>query len=311
MKILVTGGLGHIGSRFIAELSKSEDVELVRVLDNFTVQRYCSLFNLPETQNYEFIEGDIRNQEDLKKSMQDIDAVYHLAAITDAPSTIDIPELTNEVNFEATKKVIDQCLKSGVKKLVFPSTTSVYGPATGVIDEEYSNYNPLSPYAVAKIKSEEVLINAYKDNGLDTTVLRLGTIFGKSIGMRFHTAVNKFVYLACMGRPLTVWENALDQKRPYLDLTDAINAFSFVLNKKETAGQIFNVLTENTTVQNVVDIIKEKIPNVGIELTKSPILNQTSYNVSPEKLIKLGFKYEGNMRQSIHDTISLFKTFVR
>src|SRR3990167_243260 len=98
LKFLVTGGLGHIGSKLIREYSKRKDIELIRILDNFLVQRYCSLFDLPKTHvKYEFIEGDISNDEDLKKVMKDIDVVIHLASITDAPSTISKPKETERI----------------------------------------------------------------------------------------------------------------------------------------------------------------------------------------------------------------------
>jgi len=306
INLLVTGALGHIGSRLIREYAKREEIYIIRILDNLSTQRYCSLFNLPENKTYEFIEGDINNKQDLKQAMKDIDVVIHLAAITDAPNTIKMPELTHKVNFVGTQSVLQEAVNANVKKFMFPSTTSVYGEAEGLVDEDYKNYKPSSPYAVTKLAAENIVKDAYKESELNTTVLRLGTIFGTSIGMRFQTVVNKFVYLACMNRSLTVWENALDQKRPYLGLGDAIRAFQFI-EKKGKPGELYNILTENYTVRQIVDSIKEFIPNVKIQMTKSPILNQKSYTVSKDKILKLGFEFKDDLKENIEQTIEQFR----
>lgn len=305
-KILVTGGLGHIGSKLIRELAKQKDIGTIRILDNISTQRYPSLFHLPTNKKYQFIDGDIRDEKILEKSMKNIDLVIHLAAITDAPSTINMPELTYEVNLNGTKKILGIAKKSGVKSFIFPSTTSVYGEAEGVVDENYKNYKPSSPYAESKLAAEKEVIKANTEGGMMTFVLRFGTIFGSSIGMRFHTAVNKFVYLACMNKPLTVWKNALDQKRPYLGLNDAIRVFLFIENNGKP-GQIYNVLTNNYTVREVIDTIKYYIPNLKIEMTSSPILNQKSYFVSNKKFTDLGFEFNDNLEDYIKENIELFK----
>lgn len=306
MNFLVTGALGHIGSKLIRDYAKRDDVELIRILDNLSTQRYCSLFNLPMDKRYQFIEGDINNKKDLRRALKDIDIVLHLAAITDAPTTIKKPKLTNKVNFVGTQNVLKESMKADVKRFIFPSTTSVYGEAEDLVDEDYKDYKPSSPYAESKLAAEGIIKNAYSENGLNTSILRLGTIFGPSIGMRFHTAVNKFVYLACMDKPLTVWDTALDNKRPYLGLNDAIRAFEFI-EKKGKPGELYNTLTGNYTVREIVDTIRKFIPNLKIEMTKSPILNQKSYFVSDKKIKSLGFVSKDNLSENIKQTIELFK----
>ncbi len=306
MKILITGALGHIGSKLIRDYAAREDVEEIRILDNLSTQRYCSLFNLPENVKYTFIEGDILKEEDLTKAMAGIDVVIHLAAITDAPSTLNNREATFQTNLEGTEKVLNAAVKAGVKKFLFPSTTSVYGEAEGLVDENYDNYKPSSPYAEAKFAAEKMVQKFGKEGKLNTYVLRLGTIFGTSVGMRFHTAVNKFCYLAALNKPLTVWENALDQKRPYLGLNDAIRAFQFV-EKNGKSGELYNVLTENYTVRDIIEAIKNFLPETKIGLTKSPILNQKSYFVSDKKFRELGFLPQDKVKECIGETLKLFK----
>ncbi|MCK4669645.1 MAG: SDR family oxidoreductase [Nanoarchaeota archaeon] len=303
--LLITGGLGHIGSQMIRELAKREDIETIRILDNFLTQRYCSLFNLSTEKIYQFQEGDITNPEEVAKAMEDIDVVIHLAAITDAPSTIKDPEGTDRVNYQGTLNVLEAATKAGVRKFLLPSTTSVFGEAEGVVDETTTDLRPQSPYAESKLKAEQA-VQAAGQNGLDTTVLRMGTIFGTSVGMRFHTAVNKFTYLACMGKPLTVWDNALDHKRPYLGLKDCLRAFAF-LEQNGKPGELYCVLTENYTVRNMIDTIKEFIPGLEVKLTPAPILNQKSYEVSDQKVRALGYTPTSYLFTEIEATIELFK----
>ena len=112
-------------------------------------------------------------------------------------------------------------------------------------------------------------------------IMRLGTIFGNSPGMRFHTAINKFCYQAALGIPLTIWKQNYDQYRPYLGLTDCMKAVSFFL-EHETYGQTFNVLTDNFILSDIIDCIKN-ITDVKLNLVDTQILNQQSNKVSMNK----------------------------
>jgi len=304
--ILVTGGLGHIGSDLIRAYSGREDVRLIRILDNLSVQRYCSLFNLPGKMHYEFLEGDINDPEALRRAMHGIHRVIHLAAITDAPSTKKIPEKTREVNFEGTRKVLEEAAKQSVERLVFASTTSVYGETEGLVDETFSDYRPATPYAEAKLAAEKIVEEAGKTGKIDTRVLRMGTIFGSSIGMRFHTAANKFTYLAAMGRPLTIWRAAYEQKRPYLGLNDAVRAFQFLEQGNGAGGEVYNAVTKNYSVREVVDAIRKFVPDVRLREVDSPIINQKSYEVSSAKIREIGFDFRDNLEILIAETLRLF-----
>jgi UDP-glucose 4-epimerase len=307
--VLVTGGLGHIGSRLIRELADSEGVRVIRIVDNLSTQRYSSLFGLPRGVSYEFLEGDIRKSGDLDRAMNGIDVVFHLAAITDAPSTISTPELTKEVNLDGTRKVVKSAIRNKVKRIIYPSTTSVYGGSKGLVTEKAKGLSPATPYARYKLAGERVVISAAKNHQIEGVVLRLGTIFGASIGMRFHTAVNKFAFQACMGIPLTVWEDALDQVRPYLDLGDCISALRFASSKGMGNGEVYNVLTGNYTVRQIVTAIKTIVPSLSIVISKSPILNQASYHVDDSKIRALGFEPHGDLERSVGETIELLSAF--
>jgi len=304
MKIIVTGALGHIGSYVIRTLPKSiKDLNFL-LIDNLSTQRFPSLFNLPLSAHYKFIEADVTNF-NLNEVFKGADIIIHLAAITDAAGSFNKAEIVESNNLLATSRVAESALKNNVK-LIMLSSTSVYGTQSNQVNENclLDDLNPQSPYAETKLK-EEGLIKEMVKKGLKATICRFGTIYGPSPGMRFHTAVNKFCWQSVMGQPLTVWETAYEQKRPYLDLSDASKAFEHIILNDLFDGEIFNVLTSNNTVRNVVDSIKMNIRQVKIEFVKNKIMNQLSYEVCQEKFIQTGFKYKGDLDRGIKETIDI------
>ena len=142
--ILITGALGHIGSRLIHSF-KTGDFEKIVLLDNLSTQRYCSLFNLPKNVPFQFIEDDVCTA-DMARYSQGIDCVIHLAAITNAAGSFEIQDQVERVNYQGTERVARACLKTG-SKLIFFSTTSVYGTQEEVVDENCSpeELKPQSP----------------------------------------------------------------------------------------------------------------------------------------------------------------------
>jgi len=307
MKIIVTGALGHIGSRLIRNLPGMFPGSDIVMIDNMLTQRYCSLFDLPAEGRYRFIEDDVLLC-DLDILLQGADAVVHLAAITDAANSFDNKDAVEMVNFKSTERIARSCVKNNCA-LIFLSTTSVYGTQEDIVDEDCStaDLKPQSPYAESKLKAELMLKEMGNSEGLRFTTLRFGTIFGISQGMRFHTAVNKFVWQACMGKPITVWRTAMDQKRPYLDLGDAVNALGYVIKHGHFDTQTYNVVTINAAVREILEIINHFIGDVSVELVDTRIMNQLSYNVSRRKFEALGFTFKGDLEQGITQSIGLLR----
>ena len=307
MKIIVTGAIGHIGSYIIRDLGKNFPGADIIMIDNMMTQRFPSLFNLPSNAKYHFIEGDV-SQMDLKSVFVGANVVIHLAAITDAAGSIDKAEELEANNYQSTLRVSQACIQAGAC-LIALSSTSVYGTQKDQVDENCSedDLQPQSPYATTKLKEEELISNLTNMEGLKSIHCRFGTIFGASPGMRFHTAVNKFCWQAVMGQPISVWTTAYDQKRPYLDLLDASRAIAFIIKNNIFDGQIYNVLTHNATVHQVVDTIKEFVPSLEIEFVDNRIMNQLSYEVLCDRFKSKGFVFSGDLRRGIKETISLLK----
>ena len=304
MKIVITGAVGHIGSYLIRDLAIQFPGINIVMIDNMMTQRFPSLFNLPDTGNFQFIEGDVRTL-NLNSIFNDADSVIHLAAITDATGSFDKAVEIEENNYISTLKVATACLETN-SKLITLSSTSVYGTQNEIVDEECDEdeLQPQSPYAETKLKEEDLIASLHKNNDLKAVTCRFGTIFGVSPGMRFHTAVNKFCWQASMGMPITVWKTAYDQKRPYLDLYDASKAIMFIIQNDIFDGRIYNILTSNSTVREITDMIKEFVPSLSIDFVENKIMNQLSYEVSCERFKSQGFVFAGDLRRGIGETIS-------
>ena len=307
MNIVITGGLGHIGSRLIRELPATFPEASFVILDNLSTQRYCSLFDLPFHGKYRFQEADVLKA-DLAPLFSGAAAVVHLAAKTDAAGSFQDKEHVEEINYVGTERVARACEAAGCP-LIFLSTTSVYGSQSDIVDEDcgIDELRPQSPYADSKLRAEGMLRTLGEKGGLRFITCRFGTIFGTSIGMRFHTAINKFCWQAVMGQPLSVWRTAMHQFRPYLDLKDAVDAIQFIIMRNLFDCKIYNVVTVNTSVNKVVETIKTFVPDLSIQYVDTEVMNQLSYHVSNARFLDKGFQFKGDLEQGIRETIGLFK----
>lgn len=297
MNLCITGALGHIGSELIRNLQIPQ-LKKVYLVDNLMTQRYASLFELPDNIHFIFKETDILSPE-MGQIIEDSNALIHLAAATDAERSFERAKDIEEINKKGLENVARLCAESNCP-ILFPSSTSVYGSQREVMDETCTEdeLKPQSPYADSKIFGEKLLAGLSRKMGLNYLIFRIGTIYGYSIGMRFHTAVNKFIWQASTGRPITVWKTALHQKRPYCGLTDCINAINFFVANDHFDDTIYNIVTANYTVQEIVNVIKNHIPDLEVSLVDSPIMNQLSYEASNRRSRDLGFTYHDNIKES-------------
>ena len=305
MRLIITGGLGHIGSGLLSNINRIKNLKEIIVFDSALKNKKNILFNLKINVKIRFIEHNILSF-DLTRIINNGDLVIHLAAITNAAESFQIKKKLIKNNFLSTKKIVDISKKKKIRCIFF-SSTSVYGSNDKVMyEDDFKNLNPQSPYAECKIREEKYIIKNAKKNKMNFVILRLGTIYGVSPGMRFHTAVNKFCYQAALNKPLTIWKTALNQKRPYLDLNDAIKCIKFIISKNLFNNNIFNVITNNITLKNLLSIIK-KYKKIKIQLVSNKIMNQLSYEASNKKILNYGFKASGNLNLQIKKTLNLFK----
>ena len=290
MNLCITGALGHIGSHLIRNL-KIKNLKKIYLVDNLSTQRYCSLFDLPKKCKFSFHQLDINNKK-VDSIIKNSDIVIHLAAFTDPAASFKNKTLVSKTNIQGTKNIARLCAEYN-KPLLFISTTSVYFPV---------KKNP-NPYTESKIKGEKIIRRLGKTSDLKYTIFRLGTIFGWSIGMRFNTAVNKFVWQAANKQPITIWKTALNQIHPYCGLNDAALAINFVINKQLFNNQVYNIVTLNTSPKKIIKIIKKHIPNIQVQLISSVAMTKSSLEISNLKSKKIGIKYKDSLNEEIKKII--------
>ncbi len=303
MKILITGGLGHIGSYLIENINKIKGIKKIYIIDSLRSNKINSLFNLKKKIKLVFIQKDLVQKETLK-NFPKVNIVINLASITDAEGSLKIKNEIYKNNLGIFKNVVNYCKKKS-SKLIHISSTSVYGKQTGFVNEDFKKLKPQTPYAKIKLLEEKILKK--NKNKLKYISFRFGTIAGISKGMRFHTAVNKFCLSASLNIPIPVWSSALHQYRPYLSLSDAFKVFKKTIEKNFFDNQVYNVLSGNYTVDQILKKIKKYKKNIKIKFVKSLIINQLSYKVNGTRIKSKGLKLNSNLEKDIKQTLNLFK----
>ena len=301
MNIIITGALGHIGTYLLFNSHKLKKIKKIYAIDKID-EKMLVLLNLTLKKKVFFINQDLSKKK-INLKNENIDFVIHLASTTNAAASLNNKKDVYKNNLSCFKNVINFCKKKKAK-LIHISSTSVYGSQELYVDEECKELKPQSPYAEVKIKEEKILKK--KNTRLKYVSLRFGTIVGPSAGMRFHTAVNKFCMQAYLNEPLHVWRTALNQFRPYLSIRDAFKALSFFLMKKNINNQLYNIVSENLTVKQIIKKI-QKHKKIKIKLVNEKIMNQLSYKTKSVKIQKMGLKLDCKLQEDINMTFKLLK----
>jgi UDP-glucose 4-epimerase len=302
MNILITGGLGHIGTHLLKSINKIRNLNKVYIIDNNSNNRINSIFNY-KLKNLNLILDDLSDKTCFKKIKHKIDVIIHLASITDAESSVKNKKKVFNNNYKSFLNIV-QFSRVNKCKLIHISSTSVYGSNESLVDEDCTELRPQSPYAEVKLLEENHLKKIKKINYV---TLRFGTIVGYSMGMRFHTAVNKFCYHAIMGKPITVWKTAMDQYRPYLSLDDAFTTLKYIIEKNYFDNKIHNVCSNNYTVRQIISFIKKYKKKFFIKFTNSKIMNQLSYKVITKNDLMKNIKLKGEIQTDIKKIFDSFK----
>tara|TARA_B110000881_G_scaffold200011_1_gene198015 strand:+ start:999 stop:1928 length:930 start_codon:yes stop_codon:yes gene_type:complete len=304
MKIIITGACGHIGSYVAENVHKIKKIRNTVLVDNLKSNRFSSIFNLRKKSNIKFYIKDLNDINTLDE-FKNVDYLIHCASMTNAEKSFGNKKEMYKNNLNCLKTTIRYCKKNKVK-LIHLSSTSVYGKQAEIVDEncEKKYLKPQSPYAKIKLIEEKMLKKESKH--LKYVTFRFGTIAGVSKGIRFHTAVNKFCFNAALNEKIQVYKTALHQYRPYLSVRDAFKVFKFCIEKDFFKNDIYNALSGNFTVNQILKKIKKFKKNIGISLVNSAIMNQLSYHVDDSKIRKEGLKLNAKIDDDIRNTLKLF-----
>jgi nucleoside-diphosphate-sugar epimerase len=287
----VTGGAGYIGALVVDELLQAgHDVRVLDVLLHGQEDIASGL----EARGVEVIRADIRDAEARERAVDGADAVVHLAAIVGDPACGRDPELSNSVNVEGSRALVEDARRLGVERLVFASTCSNYGrmaDPTVPIDET-GELAPVSLYAEQKVGIEKALLNGGASGELSPTCLRFATVYGVGRRMRFDLTVNEFTRDLWSARPLEVFGERF--WRPYVHVRDAARAAALVLATpaEQVAGQVFNAghSDENYRKLDLVEIITGRLGRGDVNYVHRDE-DPRDYKVSFEKIKdQLGFE---------------------
>lgn len=306
MNFLALGGAGYLGSLLIREYLPAEfPNSLIRIYDNMFKDRYVSFFDLPETASYEIVIGDVRDKEMLKKAFKDIDVAIYQADITNAPLSFERKDLTEAVNYQGAMNAYRQAIQSQIKKFIYTSSASVYGPTNGLVDEKF-DCKPVSPYGIFKLKAETEGMQLAHENNLNAVALRLGTVLGYSIGMRFDTILDVFSFQASIGKPLSVYDSALKEARPYVHVRDVCRAYIWAIKNDAINGEVINIVGDNWNMSQVLGVIQKFVPNLKYKIVDTPSLNQLSYKLDDSKAKKHGFHPQFSIEEGIKELLNKF-----
>tara|TARA_B100001093_G_scaffold504951_1_gene561499 strand:- start:1768 stop:2694 length:927 start_codon:yes stop_codon:yes gene_type:complete len=305
MNLLITGSCGHIGSFLSHNIHKIKGIKKCYLVDNFHSTNLNSIFNISKKNKLDFNIIDISKKGSLNR-FKNIDYLIHLASMTNAAGSFKRKNEMYRNNINCMNNVIKFCIKNKTK-LIHISSTSVYGKQADIVDEncEKKYLKPQSPYADIKLIEEEMLKKVTKK--IQYITYRFGTISGISKGMRFHTAVNKFCLNASLEQPLTVYKTALNQFRPYLSVKDSFKIFKFTIERNFFKNDIYNALSENCTVKQIINKIKIFKKNVNVKFVNSEIMNQLSYHVSKKKLSDSGLNLDNKIKNDIKETLNILR----
>ena len=302
-KILITGGAGFIGSNLAEKLAGQG--QQVAVLDNLATGR---LSNLKKIENQiQFIQADIRDLDSLRESFKGFDFVFHLAALPGVFFSVQKPDQCNQTNIEGTLNVLLAARDNKVKRVVFASSSAVYGGAFA-INQEDQKPQPLSPYATSKITGEYYARNFYDLFGLETVCLRFFNVFGphQNPESEYAAVIPLFIKLALIDQQPIIFGDG-QQSRDFTFVENVIDGMILAMNSPKAAGEVFNLacgnnITVNRLVETIGQILGKKITPI-YQAARPGDIYRSQANSDKIKTM-LGFAPKVNFEDGLAKTIA-------
>ena len=295
--ILVTGGAGFIGSHLVDKLSLENKVI---VLDNLSSG---SLVNLERSQDrITFIKGDILDKALLKDIVAEVELVFHLAANVGNIKSIEDPYFDMDVNIKGTINLLEACLKSNIKRLVYSSSGAIFGEAKYLPIDEAHPLNPESPYGVSKLAAEKYCFAFYKVHGIPTTALRYFNAYGPRQGSSgYPNVIAVFFNRIKAGKPLAIFGDG-KQTRDFIFVEDIVTANILAATQPAAVGEIFNIATGKTnSVEQIASLIKQisdkESPVVYAE-SRAGEVRHSQANIEKARRM-LGYKPETDLKKGL------------
>ncbi len=302
--VLITGGAGYVGNVLVPLL----------IANNYNIIVYDTLFfyenTLKENKKLKIVKGDIRDIDTFKANLKNVDAVIHMACISNDPSFELDSNLSTSINFTCFEPLVIASKEAGVKRFIYCSSSSVYGVSDTPNVTETHPLVPLTQYNKYKALCEPLLFK-HQDKNFICVTIRPATVCGYSPRCRLDLTVNILTNHSFNNNKILVFGGS--QKRPNLHVKDMAAAYKVLLEAVDAkiAGEIFNIGYENYSVEEIANIVKaslekfENRKNITIEKVASD--DNRSYQINSEKIFKvLGFKPKRSLEDAVYDLCEAF-----
>ena len=265
VKVLVTGGAGFIGSHVVDRLvNEGYDV---RVLDDLSSGKLDNIQSHLSSGKVEFVKGDIRNASTVKNSLNDVNAVIHMAALVSVPLSLENPNLTFDINLLGTLNVLRTSVEKHVERFIFISSCAVCGDPESLPVTEQAKTNPISPYAESKLIGERYCLGFSERQLLQSVVFRFFNVYGPRQGMNDYSGViTRFIDRCNRKLPFTIYGDG-SQTRDFVNVTDVAKAVVASVKSCKADGEIFNVGSGKPTSINELAKTIIELANVNSEIS--------------------------------------------
>ena len=303
-KVVVTGGLGFIGSHLVERLNENNDVIIIDDLSSGNIENIEEL----DLSKIDTDFGDI-TKIDLEKVLEGADYVFHLAAVTSVPQSVKDPIRSNEVNLTGTLKILEAARKCGVKKVIFSSSSAVYGETESLPLSEKTPINPLSPYAVTKATGE-LYCNVYSEiYGLPTIALRYFNVFGQRQDPKsqYAAVIPIFIDKLLKNESPVIYGDG-EQTRDFVHVNKVVEANILAAKSKETG--VFNIgLGRKTTINQLFEIVKDSMGTDIEPLYEDERVGEIKHSVADiSKASSIGYSPKNDFKDELIETVNWFKS---
>ncbi|MEX0661284.1 MAG: SDR family oxidoreductase [Balneolaceae bacterium] len=297
MRILITGGAGYVGTELTHHLAKNPDVDEIIIYDNLSRKNYNFFLegDLPD-QKVTFVEADILDTRRLKKWLDGVDVVYHLAAFVLTPFSNEKPHQFEQVNHWGTAEVSYLLEESSVSKVVYLSSASVYGlhnKITGKSEEPV----PTSHYGISKYHGEKMIRRLQAEK--DVYIIRSGNVYGYSRSMRFDSVINKFMFYAHYRNRVSVYGQG-NQQRPFIHI-NRLSHFLSDLPASAVKPGVYDFVNRNMSIDQVVEGLKKVYPDLEtLYISQNLVLDGVQIKLDddvPQQYLQAGNTFEDELNK--------------
>lgn len=304
LTVLITGGAGYVGSALVPQLLR--EGHRVKVVDLFWFGSdvFSDFANHPRLTLQEL---DIRDSARLREAMKGCQAVIHLACISNDPSYELDPAISKTINYDAFRGLLQGAIDQGVRRLIYASSSSIYGVKETPDVREDAEPLPLTDYSKYKLLCEQDLL-ATDCRGMERVVLRPATVCGYAPRMRLDLTVNILTIHALVNRKIRIFNGK--QFRPNIHIQDMVRAYTTFLAapKEKIDGEAFNVGFQNRSIEDIATIVRTTLGDPGIAFEYISTEDNRSYHVNSEKVRRvLGFEPTHSIEDAVSDIAAAYR----